>query len=655
MNPYITGRNYFSSDAQQFMYYDKYAKYREDLGRRETWPETVDRVVDYLMELSENKLEPSLYKLIHKYILEMKVMPSMRLVASAGAQARRNNISLYNCSFLGVDSPDAFAEALFISMSGCGVGFSVEKKYTNLLRDLPHTLEHINTTHIISDSAEGWYYAVKDHLYNLFNGKIMDFDYSLVRPKGAVLKTKGGRASGPEPLKKLIDFLTDTFLAHYNTPEYAGEGQYYSRTLRYQETPHRLSNLEVFDMMCHVGNCAVSGGSRRTAMLCLFDMDDEEMKHAKTGEYPWIRSLSNNSMVWPREGISHDDFSEWVDHLFKYDNGEYSVWNPKPLEFMAHMRDVLKVVGVNPCGEINLRNDQFCNLSSIIASFRDTLYDLAEKVKVAALIGTIQAMATNFPLLRPIWKKNCEEERLLGVDINGIMDCPLLINDNGDVLRYLREVAHDTNKFAAQRLGITPATSVTCVKPNGNSSELLNCSSGMKPREAPYYIRRYRVSVTSPVYKVLFESGVPLRPENGQTWYDMTTAVASFYVKSPPGAKTQAEFTAVGMCKFWLKLKQNWTDHNPSVTIRYYPEEKQELREWLWENRDWIGGMTFLPVDQTAYEQPPYEAITREEYEQGMNTFPLIDWELLEKWEKDDMTTSAQEIACGGTISCDIF
>lgn len=856
-----------------------------------------------------------------------------------------------NCSFLGVDSLHSFAEALFISMSGCGVGFSVEKKYIDQLPDLPHTLIETDCVHVVEDSAEGWYYALLSHLRSLFNGHILEFDYSLVRPKGAILKTKGGRASGPEPLKELLDFITNLFVM-----QAYDDGVEDEKTVWYLRG--RLTSLNVFDIMCHVGNCAVSGGSRRTAMLCLFDLDDQQMKNAKTGQFPPVRYLSNNSAVWPREGIEFADFAEWMAHLFKYDNGEYSVWNAQPLTLIKDRRDISQVVGVNPCqpafatvltpdgikqfkdidvgsviwsekgwttvtakehtgikpvykyhtsfgtfvgtenhlvfqdgqrvevssakridslagplvpveidtqdvmdglvigdggvhkasnnlvllyigdkdgdyhtsniapliikhrpginpktwevtttvspselpatfdryvptrfyfgdtpkkcgflrglfsangsiagdrvtlkqssyilirqvqemlssvgirayittnkpsmvafsngtyetkesytlnittdkykymaligfiqnykqphrpvkehrqtgivqqvellgefpvyditvdaqehnywtggllvsncGEINLRNNQFCNLSSVVARFDDTKESLARKTKIAALIGTIQAMATQFPLLRDSWQKNCEEERLLGVDINGIMDCPLLIGEGShQVLRYLKEVAIDTNQWSAKVLGINPATAVTCVKPNGNSSELLGCSSGMKPREARYYKRRVRVSVTSPIYKVLFQSGIDLQPENGQTWEKMNTAVATFYEKAPPNAKLQSEFSAVDMCNFWLKLKVNYTEHNPSVTIRYKPEEKYELFQWLWEHRDLIGGMTFLPVDQTFYPQAPFEEITEQEYEEALK--PKVLWSLLAEWEKEDMTTSAQEVAC---------
>ena len=619
---------YFPTPLQEFQFYDKYSRFRYDLGRRETWPETVDRAVDYLKKLSHYKLDTTVYNRIKRNILELKVMPSMRLMAMAGEAADRTNVSVYNCSFMGIDSIECFAEALYISMSGCGVGFSVEMKYIEQLPKLPTKFIDTDIVHVIDDSTEGWFEAIHYHMIHLYDGVVTKFDYSKLRPAGSILKTKGGRASGPQPLMDAIDFTTKIF----------------KEAVSQEQT--KLKPIQVHDIMCAIGQCAVAGGTRRTAMISLFDKDDDEMLNAKTGNYNNYRWNANNSIVWD-DDFSYSDYTKVMNNLFEKHNGEPGFWSSYSLSNTAPSRRNTKLIkGVNPCGEINLRNRQFCNLSSAICREDDTLETLTKKVELATIIGTIQSMATFFPLLRKEWKANCEEERLLGVDLNGQMDCPLL-NRNPAIRDYLKTVAIATNKQYARLLEINPSTAITCVKPNGNSSQLLDCASGMHPRYSKYYIRNVRVGVHTPVYKVLFMSGVPLVPENGQDWSNITTAVASFPVKSPDNAVTRDDLNAISLLEYWKSNKVYYTEHNPSVTVYYKPEEQEDVRNWIWLNRDIVGGITLLPYSDAKFDNMPYVEINEETYYKELAKFPKrIQWELLETYEREDQTTAAQEVAC---------
>ena len=636
MNPFETSKEYFPTPLQETVFYDKYSRYRYDLGRRESWPETVDRVVQYLKELSQFKLDKHVYERIHKNILELKVMPSMRLMAMAGEAAHRNNISIFNCSFLAVDNIVSFAEALYISIAGCGVGFSVEKKYVDKLPNLPPRLEGAFMVYTIQDSSEGWYAAIEHHIGHLYEGLISNYDYNKIRAAGMPLKIKGGRASGPEILKETIDFITSIFQEAVDNKQ------------------AKLKPIQVHDIMCSLGNCAVAGGVRRSAMISLFDKDDEDMLHCKDGEYNHYRWNANNSVVWD-DSFSKSDYDNVMNSLFDGQTGEPGFWSSYALKNTTpSRRDYTKLAGGNPCNEIVLRGNQTCNLSSAICREDDTLQTLTKKVELATIIGTIQSMATNFPMLRPIWKENCEEERLLGVDLNGQMDCPIL-NRDSKIRDYLKTVAISTNKQYAKVLGINESTAITTCKPNGNSSQLLNCSSGMHPRYSKFYIRNIRIGVHTPVYKILFASGVPMCPENGQTWENMTTAVASFPIKSPDGAVTRADLNAISMLEYWKTNKIYYTEHNVSVTVPYKPDEQQAVKDWIWNNKEIIGGITLLPYSDAKFENMPYVEITENEYYKLMEKFPKrILWELLPEFEKEDMTTSARELACMSGASCEI-
>lgn len=616
---------YFATPLQKFQFYDKYSRFNYDLGRRETWVETVDRALVFLRKLSNSRLPAETYERVHRAILEMRSMPSMRLLAMAGPAAERNNIAIYNCSYMPVDSIDSFVEALLISMNGCGVGFSVERDY---IRQLPPVRWQTGKkkTIQVEDTTEGWANALRDALGTWFEGGDADLDFSLLRPAGTPLKIKGGRASGPEPFRKMLEFARALILSRQGST---------------------LSSLDAHDIMCAVGNAAVSGGVRRTAMISLFDHEDEKMLTAKDGDFERDNSQrwnANNSAVWPETGLSQEEVVGLVYEMLKSKQGEPGIFNRQSAITSRPARRVAMRFGTNPCGEIILRPNEFCNLSVAVARANDTYDTLKEKVEVAAIIGTIQSMATYFPGLRPIWKENCEDERLLGVDINGQLDSP--VAQDAVVQERLKQVAVETNRQMASLLGINASAGVTCVKPSGNSAQLLDCSSGIHTRWAPYYVRNVRVSTHSPLYKVLRDAGVPMDPENGQTRQNADTWVIHFPVKAPDGAITRHHRPAIDQCEYWLQVKTHWTEHNPSVTITFRPEEFAELHAWICKHRDRIGGMTFLPATDAHYDQMPYEEITESEFHQLASQFPPIDFSKLYYYEEEDLTTAAQELAC---------
>ncbi|MFN0074407.1 MAG: ATP cone domain-containing protein [Chloroflexota bacterium] len=617
---------YFPTPIQRFQYFDKYSRFDYEQGRRETWVETVDRAVDFLHEIGGDRLPRETYERIRKSILEMRSMPSMRLLAMAGPAARRNHISIYNCSYLPVDSIDSFCEAMLISMSGCGVGFSVEGKFVEQFPRVRRQSGLSPRPLVFDDSTEGWMNGLRSALEVWFEGGDVHVDLSQIRPAGAPLKTKGGRASGAEPLRTMLDFVRKRILNR--------QGSF-------------LRPIDAHDIMCAVGNAAVQGGVRRTAMISLFDFDDEEMRMSKSGDFERENSQrwnANNSMVLPSGGVTQLDFAKIFLEMVESGRGEPGIFNREAARAMRPARRQDADWGTNPCGEIVLRPFQFCNLSIAVARHGDDYESLRDKVEVASIIGTIQAMATNFPGLRPQWKQNCEEERLLGVDITGQLDCA--IAQDAGVKSKLRQVAVEVNRQTAQTLGINQAASTTTVKPSGNSAQLLNCSSGLHARWAQYYIRNVRLGSHSPLYKVLRDAGVPMDPENGQTPEDANTWVVHFPMKAPDGAITRNERSAIAQCEYWLQNKLYWTEHNPSVTITYRPDEVLDLMRWVWEHKDVIGGMAFLPAFDAQYAQLPYVEITKEEYERLAPEFPEIDFSKVYRYEHEDLTNAAQELAC---------
>lgn len=621
---YAESAQYFQTPLQQFQFYDKYSRFNYELGRREAWLETVTRAVNFLRELSQDKLSEDVYGRIYDGILNMRVMPSMRLLAMAGEAARRTNLAIYNCSALPVDSIDSFVEALIISMAGCGVGYSVERHHVQKLPKIAHSTGRVGY-YQIPDTTEGWSEALRIGLMAWFNGNDVVFDYSLIRPTGTPLRIKGGRASGPEPLRKMLDFVRERIQAR--------QGEC-------------LRPLDAHDIMCMVGEAAVAGGVRRTAMISLFDYDDLEMRHCKDGDISknQQRWNANNSAVWPDRKLSQVEIMRFMLDMFESERGEPGIFSRANAIANKPSRRQESEFLINPCSEIVLRPMELCNLSSVVCRSDDTVQSLADKVELATIIGTIQSMATHLPGLRPQWQKNCEEERLLGVDLNGQMDCVAVQNEK--VMASLKTIAIETNKIYAEKLGINRSASVTCVKPSGNSSQLLNSSSGLHSRWSPYYIRNVRISTHSPIFKVFQEAGVPMDVENGQSVNDATTYVVHFPVKSPDGAVVNGIRTAVEQCEYWLMNKVNYTEHSPSVTISYKPDEVMDLAKWVYQHQNLISGMAFLPASEAKYNQMPYEEISQAHYEYLVDGFPAIDFANIYLYEESDLTTAAQELAC---------
>src|SRR6266849_3948780 len=571
-NAFAEADQYFPTPIQKFQFFDKYSRFDYEKGRRETWIETVDRSGSFLHELVQSNtgldLGADLYERVRRMILEMKSMPSMRLLAMAGPPARRDSTAIYNCSALPVESIDSFCEALLISMAGCGVGFSVESRYVENFPRIQRQRGLDSLRHTVEDSAQGWAAALKLGMQAWFEGRDVEFIYDEIREAGAPLRTKGGRASGPAPLRTMLGFTRGRILAR--------QGMH-------------LRPIDAHDIMCMVGNAAVSGGVRRTAMISLFDYDDLDMRLCKSGDFERDNSQrwnANNSAVWPERGLDQIQVIEQVLDMVKSQRGEPGIFNRQAtldLQPDRRKRSGYTEYLTNLCGEIILRKWQFCNLSIAVARNEDTFETLKEKVEASTIIGTIQSLATYFPDLRPMWKQNCEEERMLGVDITGQMDSPI-VHDPA-VMQALRAVATETNRDLAERLGINQAAAITTVKPSGNSSQLLNCSSGLHARWAPYYERNVRVAATSPIFKVLRDAGVPMDPENGQSRDDANTWVVHFPMKSPDGAITRKDRSVIEQCNYWLHNKVNWTEHNPSVTCTYKPDEIVELTKWIWDHR----------------------------------------------------------------------
>jgi ribonucleoside-diphosphate reductase alpha chain len=624
---------YLPTPLQKFQFFDKYSRFNYGLGRRETWIETVDRAVDFLHGLGGDRLPAETYERLRRGMLEMRAMPSMRLMAMAGPAAERSNITIYNCSYQPVESIDSFCEALIISMSGCGVGFSVESKYVENFPRIKRQSGLPPVTYVVEDSAEGWSEALRFGLETWFDGGDVRFDLSLLRPAGAPLLTKGGRASGPEPLRAMLDFVRNRVMAR--------QGSF-------------LRPLDAHDLMCAVGNAAVSGGVRRTAMISLFDLDDEEMRLCKAGDFERDNSQrwnANNSAVWTGDDMTQAEFARIFLEMVESGRGEPGIFSRQAALDMRPARRAAADFGTNPCGEIVLRPWQFCNLSAAVARADDSFVTLRDKVEMATIIGTLQSMATHFPGLRPVWRQNCEQERLLGVDITGQLDSPIA-QDPG-VKERLRYVAIETNRQIAEQLGINQSAALTCVKPSGNTSQLVDCSSGLHARWAPYYIRNVRVATHSPIFKVLRDAGAPMDPENGQSRDNANTWVVHFPVKAPDGALTRNDRTAVQQSEYWLLNKIHWTEHNPSVTITYRPDEVLDLMKWVWDHRDMVGGMAFLPAFDAQYAQLPYIEISGEEYEKLAAAFPKIDFSKVYRYEREDLTNAAQELACSAGV-CEI-
>jgi ribonucleoside-diphosphate reductase alpha chain len=635
----LVARNvqYFKTPIQVFQFYDKYSRWREDLGRRETWEECVDRSLGFLRAHVEQKvgteiIEEEEWSEAKEYVLNLRALPSMRLIQMAGPALERCNSGLYNCAYLAIDSLDAFTELLYLLMQGCGVGFSVESEYTDKLPRVKKQKRRAGEppTHQVPDSTEGWCNAFKHGLKEWFSGRDVVYDFTEVRPQGARLVTKGGRASGPGPLKDLLDFTRARVLAR--------EGK-------------RLSPLDCHDIACKAGDIVQVGGVRRSAEISLSDLDDEEMRYAKHGQFYLKnpqRAMSNNSAVYEERPTSIEFMEEWLS-LAQSESGERGIFNREGIYKQIPKRRKKARFGLNPCGEIILRIRQFCNLVITVARKDDTLETLSEKIRVATFLGTCQSVLTDFGYISDEWKRNCEEERLLGVDITGQMDCPILrpgAENREKVLRELRDIVIETNLKLSERLGINQSAAVTCVKPGGNSSQLLDCGSGFTPRHAPYYIRRVRVGAFTPIAALLKECGVPWHTEIGQRTETATVLVFEFPIKAPEGAFTRSELSAVDELESWLVVKTNYTEHNPSFTVYVRDDEWLQAGNWVYQHWNDIGGLSFLPYNGGTYALAPFEEITKEHYERLESVFPSVDYAKLPRFEKEDMTNRATDFAC---------
>jgi ribonucleoside-triphosphate reductase len=624
-------KKYFRNPLAEFVYYRTYSRWIDDESRRETWIETVDRYIGFMREKLGNKLSTAEYAEIREAILSQEVMPSMRLMWSAGKAARNNSVAAYNCSFIAPTKLDDFAEIMFLLMCGVGVGFSVESQNVQLLPIIKRQSGHMLPAHVVTDSKEGWGDALKAGLGAWYDGRDVRFDYSTVRPAGARLHTMGGRSSGPSPLRSLLEFARAKILAN--------QGK-------------RLANLDLHDIICKIGEVVEMGGVRRSALISLSDFDDDDLRQAKSGHF-YInnpqRSMANNSAVYESRPRAVDFLDEWL-ALAKSGSGERGLFNrgglPEqlPARRWKTFQPYWPRCGVNPCGEIILRSKQFCNLTEVVARDDDTLETLQHKMRLATILGTYQSTLTDFPYIGADWKSNCEEERLLGVSITGQWDCPVV--REGKILRELRTQAIAVNAEYAARFGINASTAITCVKPSGTVSQLVDSASGMHPRYAKFYLRRIRISATDPLLAMLREQKFPLHPEVGQLESSATSFVLEFPVAAPPGAITRTDLNAIEQLEFWKQVKLNYTEHNPSVTISVADDEWISTAHWLYDNWNLLGGLSFLPASNSVYELAPYEEISEEEYQTRLANFPVVDFSHIVAYEKEDTTMGAKEFAC---------
>jgi len=619
---------------QTYIAKSRYSRYLDDKGRREHWPETVSRYFDFMTShLSDNHnytLTPELRARLEGAVVNLDVMPSMRSLMTAGDALERQNVAGYNCSFLPIDDPKAFDEAMYILLCGTGVGFSVERKYVNRLPEIPEKLYESNTVVHVKDSKEGWAKALRQVLALLWAGEVPKWDVSAVRPAGTRLKTFGGRASGPEPLVELFKYVVTKFKA--------AQGR-------------KLFSIEAHDILCKIGEVVVVGGVRRSAMISLSDLDDDRMAHAKAGNW-WDgnaqRALANNSAVYDVKPDVGQFMREWS-NIYESHSGERGIFNRYASEIQASKngRRVLgKEWGTNPCSEIILRPYQFCNLSSVIVRAGDTLESLKEKVAIATILGTFQSTLTSFPYLRKVWQTNTEEERLLGVSMTGILDNTLLNNaydkDLPARLEELKNVAVDTNKHLAAELGINPSAAITCVKPEGTVSQLTGTASGIHPQHSAYFIRRVRSDAKDPLTSFLKDSGFPWEP---CVMKPESTVIFSFPMKTPEGARLREDLNAIEHLDLWLAFQRHWCEHKPSVTISVNENEWPKVGAWTWENFDEITGVSYLPMDGGTYRQAPYESIDEDTYSKLLTQMPTsIDWENMK--EVTDNVEGAQTLAC---------
>ena len=620
---------------QQYIHKSRYARWLDTEGRRESWSETVERYMDNVVRTKAG--DDSYVNKIRDAIVSLEVMPSMRAMMTAGKALERDNTAGYNCSYLPVDDPKSFDEAMFILLCGTGVGFSVERQFVSKLPEVPELFDS-DTTVVVKDSKEGWAKAFRQVLALLWAGEIPKWDVSKVRPAGARLKIFGGRASGPAPLVELFNFAVTTFKG--------AQGR-------------RLSSIECHDLMCFIGQIVVVGGVRRSAMISLSNLSDDRMRHAKSGQW-WEtaahRALANNSVSYTEKPDMETYMREWQS-LVESKSGERGVYNRQAAKNQAKKfgrRDPNYEFGTNPCSEIILRPYQFCNLTEVVVRATDTLEDLERKIRLATILGTIQSTYTKFPYLRKVWSTNTEEERLLGVSLTGIMDNPLMTLRNKGLestLEHLRGIAVSTNAEWADRLGIPVAAAITCVKPSGTVSQLVDSASGIHARHSAYYIRTVRGDNKDPLTKFMTDQGIPSEP---CVMKGDTTTVFSFPVASPVKSVTRNDMTAIEQLEMWLMYQRHFCEHKPSVTISVREEEWMEVGAFVYKYFDEMSGVSFLPHSEHTYQQAPYQEVDKDTYKMVLQTMPeRIDWAGLSEYEKDDNTVAMQTMACSGDV-CEI-
>jgi ribonucleoside-triphosphate reductase (thioredoxin) len=627
--------NYLPTYYQQFISKSRYARWLDEEGRREDWPETVSRYVENIVA---DRVDPKTKNEIEQAILGLEVMPSMRGLMTAGEALFRDNTCLYNCAYTPVEKIEDFDKAMFILLCGTGVGFSVERQYVSKLPSLPESFVATDEVYVVEDSKEGWAKSLRKVMKSLCKGEIIQLDYSRVRPAGARLKTFGGRASGPAPLKDLFSFIRAIFV---------------------NAAGRKLTSIECHDIMCKIGEVVVVGGVRRSAMISLSNLSDDRMRHAKSGNW-WEnaghRALANNSVAYTDKPDMETFMREWLS-LVESKSGERGIFSrPASVNKVKEndRRDPNWEFGTNPCSEIILRPRQFCNLTEVVVRATDTVDDLARKVRIASILGTIQSTFTNFPYLGAEWERNTKEERLLGVSLTGILDNKLLTQENkglGETLEHLRSVAVDTNAQFSQRLGIPQSAAITCVKPSGTVSQLVDSASGIHARHSPYYIRTVRGDNKDPLTQFLKDSGIPSEP---CVMKPDTTTVFSFPQKSPEGAITRNDMTAIEQLELWLIYQRHWCEHKPSVTITVRDHEWLAVGDWVYKNFNEVSGVSFLPHSDHTYQQAPYQDCTKEEYEEALANMPTsLNWDLLKDYETDDQTKGSSTFACSGG-TCEI-
>ena len=620
----------FKNEVAEFIYKRTYSRWLEEEGRREDWPETIERFIGFIISKRPDIPDKTVDK-IRKYMTEFAVMPSMRFLWAAGPAAEADNTSIYNCSFAKINSVEAFAECLYVLMCGTGFGFSVEAEEVDKLPTIPEIKSGQGLAKVlIDDSKQGWADSVKTLMGNLYKGQNIYFDYSAIRPEGARLMTMGGRASGPAPLIKLHDFIRETM--------HNAQGR-------------KLTTLEAHDICNQIAEIVVVGGVRRSSQISLSDLDDKDMRHAKEWPFPIKRAMANNSAVFREKPSAAQFLKEWAS-LALSGTGERGIFNLSAAQSRAPSRRYAPLIqGTNPCGEIMLRDMEFCNLSEVVVREDDDLDSLLDKVETATWLGVIQSTFTDFPYLRKEWKKNCDVERLLGVSLTGQMDNPSILTS--EALKALKSRVLRISRKAANVLGVNVPVATTCVKPSGTVSQLVDSASGVHPRYSQYYIRRYRIAARDPLFMMMKDAGIVAHPENGQTKEDATTWVLEFPVKSPDGCITRKDVSALDQLSHYKNLQHNWCEHNASMTVYVRDDEWFEVGNWVYKNWDIINGVSFLPYDGGKYELAPYEEIDARTYERLIKGLPVIDYTQLSQYEMTDHTQGKAEYACVGD-KCEI-